>query len=653
MNYMGLEMPNDFGQSYIPINNMLVTLSPKRNQKNYNKLFTETDPSPSKIMGKYQDFESSVGREVQFKNQAETKFEFDTAEDVQDFDDQTLISKSVKESHFTGNQNFIPSKCHNIEIDSSFCSFNVLNFELNGVKIENQDQEISLYFLENTNRKGISVKLKKLGSEERVVKLISFNDFTGVAIFTDNNNQILDLKISSVNQTVKQLLNVPIGEHGVMRFIFDTTKPFIRLLRYALTLGSGSVLNEGFFVPLKCRFDQWFPSSSSNLVSSIKATHLQIINPTFPPLESKSQSVFGGVLADRLPSFGGVTSFFEKRTSPRLTNKDFPGKYRRLDDTEINNSEGSPIIPIRSRRSSGITLFEPPPTFDPQILFIYPEDQANSIAITTAELPRLREEIFLNDRLIDFDLLYTLDNYRFQTKRDNIHVFCSLFYKELQLSGSSGVLKFINGMDIFEKDYLAFPINEHLHWYLLIVCHPKRILGSQSKTLRSIEIFSDEELEQEDELVALKESVESFEKCLIYQLDSLSCRVRSSAIETIKRFLIEEALRSKSVSSNIKMMSHTALKVPLQQNCTDCGLFLLEFFEMFSKSPSGFENLASQNALRDWFLPSQASARRGTLKNNIELLQEQYSCMHPVISQALPETNSSDVELIGENPSKK
>lgn len=252
-------------------------------------------------------------------------------------------------------------------------------------------------------------------------------------------------------------------------------------------------------------------------------------------------------------------------------------------------------------------------------------------------------------------MLYTLHKYHHaQSKRNNVHVFCSLFYKELQLSGSSGVAKFLQGIDIFEKEYLIFPINEHLHWFLLILCHPRRVLGLEFGNDRSIEISSEEEREPEDdELGAIREIPEPLSKCQIYQLDSLGCRIRSSAIESIKKFLIHEALRTKSVVAATKSVTHSALRVPLQHNCTDCGLFSLEFFEMFSKDPLEFEILAAKNALRDWFPPIQASSRRALIRKNIESLQDQYSSLHPVNSEACPETASSDVELIWEIPRKQ
>ena len=31
-------------------------------------------------------------------------------------------------------------------------------------------------------------------------------------------------------------------------------------------------------------------------------------------------------------------------------------------------------------------------------------------------------------------------------------------------------------VNLFEKDFVVIPINENLHWYLAIICHPSKML---------------------------------------------------------------------------------------------------------------------------------------------------------------------------------
>lgn len=63
----------------------------------------------------------------------------------------------------------------------------------------------------------------------------------------------------------------------------------------------------------------------------------------------------------------------------------------------------------------------------------------------------------LNDTIINFYLSYLLDNI---SNRNDFFIFSSYFFTKLKNSGYSAVKHFTNKINIFDKEYLIFPINE-------------------------------------------------------------------------------------------------------------------------------------------------------------------------------------------------
>ncbi|KNE88980.1 hypothetical protein PSTG_17566, partial [Puccinia striiformis f. sp. tritici PST-78] len=136
---------------------------------------------------------------------------------------------------------------------------------------------------------------------------------------------------------------------------------------------------------------------------------------------------------------------------------------------------------------------------DSDIVLIWPfeaERNSQSVAITNGDLKRLAEGEFLNDTLIEFGLLWELSEIR---KRDpelvtSIHLFNSFFFQKLsgckskektaagEAEAYAGVRKWTKGINVFQKDFLVIPINEHMHWYFMIVANPGRLLDPEIQT---------------------------------------------------------------------------------------------------------------------------------------------------------------------------
>lgn len=123
-----------------------------------------------------------------------------------------------------------------------------------------------------------------------------------------------------------------------------------------------------------------------------------------------------------------------------------------------------------------ITVYPPPPA-------------KGGIAINTEDYLCLGEDQFLNDVIIDFYLKYLTSEILSEEDRNRTHVFSSYFYKRLTSPHASAsmdsnmpqtaagkrharVQKWTKNVNIFEKDFIVIPINEHAHWFLAIICYP-------------------------------------------------------------------------------------------------------------------------------------------------------------------------------------
>jgi sentrin-specific protease 7 len=96
------------------------------------------------------------------------------------------------------------------------------------------------------------------------------------------------------------------------------------------------------------------------------------------------------------------------------------------------------------------------------------------------DLPRLDEEEFMNDSLIDFYMIYLFNHSKIP--KDKVFFFNTHFFTRLtQNTGRANmnyknVEKWTSKVDIFSYDYIVVPINEDTHWYLAIICNVGNIV---------------------------------------------------------------------------------------------------------------------------------------------------------------------------------
>lgn len=128
---------------------------------------------------------------------------------------------------------------------------------------------------------------------------------------------------------------------------------------------------------------------------------------------------------------------------------------------------------------------------------------------------------------------------------------------------SSTILKWTGEEKLFDKDFIIIPINENLHWLLVIVCFVHDTVNpncTPENTRAKILVF-----------------------------DSMKTYSRTKRIcDKIRRYLGSFWFLSEnsSIELNPQNLPHEDLTVPQQTNGSDCGLFLLHYLEKFTKNPT-------------------------------------------------------------------
>lgn len=209
---------------------------------------------------------------------------------------------------------------------------------------------------------------------------------------------------------------------------------------------------------------------------------------------------------------------------------------------------------------------------------------------------------FLNDNLIAFYLKYlmcevwpALVERGLHAKR-NVHVFSSFFYDKLKQSGYDSVRKWVGDTDIFARDFLFFPINAQVHWYLVVVRYPA------SPTMCSISVW--------DSMgVTRKQDMGSALRAYLRQ-EWKSKRAGQPVPEHLETIELDA---ERGPRKHRLPLFHVT--VPGQRNFCDCGVFLLHYAELllFSHHLEDGADVSVKkrsNELAFWFDPVKDIAHK-------------------------------------------
>lgn len=137
-------------------------------------------------------------------------------------------------------------------------------------------------------------------------------------------------------------------------------------------------------------------------------------------------------------------------------------------------------------------------------------------------------------------------------------------------------------------------------------------------------------------------------------LDSLGLTTGVKMASTRKRltsYLVHEAVDKKGMQTNRELLTAKAVRVPKQDNFSDCGCFLLQYVEEFLKGPPEqvYYEMITAYDNSNWFPPSEAACRRMIMKERIDQFALDYqsrAALRASKEKIVVEDRSSDVEEI-------
>ncbi|KAK3097800.1 hypothetical protein FSP39_013306 [Pinctada imbricata] len=226
--------------------------------------------------------------------------------------------------------------------------------------------------------------------------------------------------------------------------------------------------------------------------------------PYFDPDDSDGKYQY--IMIDSMKSIGSeeLTSFLQQKYASDKRNPQTDFVYT-MTESECNNilnqslqqssdsADGTSgeVTPAQSEMERSPS----PPKFMfvgpvKKLITFPPPPERGGIQVTNEDLFCLQEGEFLNDVIIDFYLKYLYLKVLSEEDRKRTHIFSSFFFKRLTLRQGRGssvnetpdmtpaekkharVKTWTKHVDLFEKDFIIVPINEHSHWFLAIICYP-------------------------------------------------------------------------------------------------------------------------------------------------------------------------------------
>ncbi|NWS69362.1 SENP7 protease, partial [Crotophaga sulcirostris] len=224
-------------------------------------------------------------------------------------------------------------------------------------------------------------------------------------------------------------------------------------------------------------------------------------------------------------------------------------------------------------------------------------------------------------------------------------------------------------INIFSKDYIFVPVNEESHWYIAVICFPwleeavyedcphqdslyhqpqKSPLWSESENTRTGPVLAfpgnckDDEKKDTDRILFSKggneidasasvldsgiskvsaflvqRSVWFFYRPCILIFDSLKASSVQKTVQVLREYLEMEweAQRKTHREFNKSTMIDLCPRVPKQDNCSDCGVYLLQYVETFFQNP--IVNFEEPLHLEKWFPRQLIRSKREEIRDLI------------------------------------
>lgn len=262
--------------------------------------------------------------------------------------------------------------------------------------------------------------------------------------------------------------------------------------------------------------------------------------------------------------------------------------------------------------------------------FRYPNEGRNSVTVTFTDLKYLGRRYMLNDTIIEFYLKYIHNCLVPVERRDKVYIFTTFFYSRLTQAPPNGrpnvtpatrhkrlrdnyqsLKSWTKKIDIFSMDYIIVPICEDIHWFLAIVVNPYAGI----KTLKA-ETPSDSPVQNSTNqtdgpfLILLDSLVDPFD-----DKDNL---IKDNLAEYLYLEYSHKKKDEKCYFERRSLNIVVPASIPQQKNYIDCGVFLLQFAELFLKTPP--RTIAQNSSFQKWYPKFQIKNKRYAIQNTIMLV---------------------------------
>ncbi|OZJ06011.1 hypothetical protein BZG36_01090 [Bifiguratus adelaidae] len=326
-------------------------------------------------------------------------------------------------------------------------------------------------------------------------------------------------------------------------------------------------------------------------------------------------------------------------------------------------------------------------------LFNYPFVGIGAITITREDESRLDDGEFLNDNIIEFYLKWQhlLENPQIM---EQVHIFNTFFFKRLTSKDRGRtedayerVKKWTAKLDLLSKKYIFVPINENLHWYLVMIGNPHLLFPEDApaaekdtkqtkddssstpyvtpaedvptpKTLSAASSPSVHEdmskqadnSEKDDSEIEMRavprirptpvkfgrrsatqsdptniERIDASTTPFMIVLDSLGSR-HPNTFGALRSFLkFEGKLR---LGRDIKLdgLMTGYAKVAFQTNYCDCGVYLLHYVEKLLSNPDVYlDKLVNKEEDKQVWSPGEMHTKRQQIRDVLHKVEEQYA----------------------------
>ncbi|XP_046848658.1 sentrin-specific protease 6-like isoform X2 [Xenia sp. Carnegie-2017] len=361
-------------------------------------------------------------------------------------------------------------------------------------------------------------------------------------------------------------------------------------------------------------------------------------------------------------------SFDEQTTKPASKSEQLNTCVSTSSSQKTKVVRTSPVFKTYSTRSKKAEA-EPSqtlPSQTPKTILVYQSSSktSGSFTITSNDKLCLEPDVFLNDVIIDFYLNYLINEKLSQQDRERVHLFSTFFYLRLtqkftdnsaEVGSPSNMHRLVKSwtknVDIFSKDFIAIPMNESSHWFLTIICFPRMVVQKIEDNLEETVVEEPTEERCQGSEETKDSDLDDFElKCTppktkskcgrkrkskevlprkewpcILIFDSLGSHRRAKAISNLRNYLNCEWRERKDSSAgdifNTQSMKGSYPKVPLQFNFSDCGLYVLQYFESFFANP--VKDYRPPINLQSWFTQETMENKRTDILNVIQKLADE------------------------------